>query len=819
MMMMNPLAPSTLLPAAKASGRCPPSLIRNQSIIEGGVFEMAMLRALDRASQGLTLSPEPNASENFTSAMKMASGSSDASTLEQRRCLLLAAVGSTAEKMPSNRTLQNLLKAGLLSTVKAWLDDILTSKVGGIDLLLHLLSNIIPLPVTKEMVTTSRLGKTVSSVEKHRICVGSANEAAIKSRIQQVKERWSASVKALKNNSSKNANNAKNSNNSNIANNVSTKRAHEERAPQPAKKAKLGGSSLSNLLRKVETTNNVVESSTMSAEEERQKKQEHDAKLKERSSTSNANMAELKVDMGARPKKEARRIHWADSSGQALAVSNEGKSDDVPKKAETARQSRWSERKKKDIQHEKELLLQSRNAVSVDDDKEDMLNAMAMMAMWKTPQPLAGIEPPPVPVKSNEINVQTNRMNTTAAVRYSSENEVPISPTLLSEVEKALELSSHNTSTPNVIPFFTPQAAPNPAVYGSAVSNVTAALPPQAQPSVNSSSEATLETVLMMGLPLFLVGSNIQALQTLAANPGLLASFKDINGVYKQPELISLVQTLTQNVAPQASQPNQVQGYAPTTNVYGTANTAYTAPSHVQTAYSQPQPAQQANARGSGYRGDQNVGDANLHLSGYGPSTTNEEIIAMFAPYVHVVEVVNKNGFSFVNTNDAEAAKRAREALSGSLLGGLPCRINPATRKARNPNFTGGAAPAAAGGGADTLPRNSLGQVDYSQVKDDRGNPATKNLFVAGYGPGTTEQQIKDYFGQYATVVSVIMKGTFSFVNTADRDAAVVARSSLSGQQLNGGSLRINFAKETGRLGTSFDSTYGPASASTYGRY
>ena len=87
---------------------------------------------------------------------------------------------------------------------------------------------------------------------------------------------------------------------------------------------------------------------------------------------------------------------------------------------------------------------------------------------------------------------------------------------------------------------------------------------------------------------------------------------------------------------------------------------------------------------------------------------------------------------------------------------------------------------------------------------------------------GTTEQQVKDAFGQHATVVSVIMKGTFSFVNTNDRDSAVIARTSLGGQELNGGVLRINFAKETGRLGTSFDSTYGPASASTastYGRY
>ena len=129
----------------------------------------------------------------------MASGSSDPSILEQRRCLLLAAVGSTAEKVPTNATLKKLLTEGLLVTIKAWLDDILSSKIGGMDLLLHLLTNIIPIPVTKEMVTTSKLGKTVSSVEKHSICVGSGNEAAIKSRIQQVKERWSASVKAMKN--------------------------------------------------------------------------------------------------------------------------------------------------------------------------------------------------------------------------------------------------------------------------------------------------------------------------------------------------------------------------------------------------------------------------------------------------------------------------------------------------------------------------------------------------------------------------------------------------------------------------------------------
>lgn len=45
-------------------------------------------------------------------------------------------------------------------------------------------------------------------------------------------------------------------------------------------------------------------------------------------------------------------------------------------------------------------------------------------------------------------------------------------------------------------------------------------------------------------------------------------------------------------------------------------------------------------------------------------------------------------------------------------------------------------------------------------------------------------------------------------MNTASKEDAVKAREMLSGNMVNGGPLRINFAKETGRLGTSFDLTY-----------
>jgi RNA recognition motif-containing protein len=172
--------------------------------------------------------------------------------------------------------------------------------------------------------------------------------------------------------------------------------------------------------------------------------------------------------------------------------------------------------------------------------------------------------------------------------------------------------------------------------------------------------------------------------------------------------------------------------------------------------------------------------------------------------------------FSFVNTRDPEGAKRAREALNGSLLGGMPCRINMATRKIKTPEQMSTSVTPVVPGDLSSLPRNSLNLVDYAAVKDDRGNPATRNLFIAGYGPGTTEDQLRTLVAQYATVISVVLKSTFAFVNTTDRDAAVIARQSLGGTLLNGGPLRINFAKESGRLGTSFgtDGVYGPAGVS-----
>lgn len=65
-------------------------------------------------------------------------------------------------------------------------------------MLLHLLSSIVNLPVTRSVVKDSGMGNAIGAIGKHAICKGTPNEATIKERVQQVKDAWFASVKARK---------------------------------------------------------------------------------------------------------------------------------------------------------------------------------------------------------------------------------------------------------------------------------------------------------------------------------------------------------------------------------------------------------------------------------------------------------------------------------------------------------------------------------------------------------------------------------------------------------------------------------------------
>lgn len=65
-------------------------------------------------------------------------------------------------------------------------------------MLLHLLSSIINMPVTRSVVKDSGMGNAIGTIGKHAICKGTPNEATIKERVQQIKDAWHASVKARK---------------------------------------------------------------------------------------------------------------------------------------------------------------------------------------------------------------------------------------------------------------------------------------------------------------------------------------------------------------------------------------------------------------------------------------------------------------------------------------------------------------------------------------------------------------------------------------------------------------------------------------------
>jgi hypothetical protein len=286
---------------------------------------------------------------------------------------------------------------------------------------------------------------------------------------------------------------------------------------------------------------------------------------------------------------------------------------------------------------------------------------------------------------------------------------------------------------------------------------------------LTTTNAATLEFVQSLGLPMFLVGQDTQALQTLAATPSLLSTFVDSNGMYDQARLTSLVQTLSQssslgplpspmghmggpgyqhNNAYGAAPPPAYMGVPPTasTGIYGPASTGVYGPASDSSYGGGSWP---VGGTSGGFKGRSD--DGNLHVSGYGPSTTQADVINLFMPYVKVDEVVMKTNFAFVNTSDPTGAARAIESLTGVLLGGMPIRINPATRRTKStssapPPFAAAPAPNPAsiygnvgqsipglpaqippmmGQGAPFFPPVAppqSGSVDVANARDDRGN-------------------------------------------------------------------------------------------------
>ena len=210
-------------------------------------------------------------------------------------------------------------------------------------------------------------------------------------------------------------------------------------------------------------------------------------------------------------------------------------------------------------------------------------------------------------------------------------------------------------------------------------------------------------------------------------------------------------------------------------------------------------------------KADVEINVGNLHVSGFPEGVSTDEIKAMFSPYCMIRDVVMKGTFCFVNTDDPEGAARAKASLQGADLRGRTIKINDAIKKQ----------PAANGvsrtSGMQTyeneeerlatlsrqrrdelgpLPLDPFGKVDISRIRDEKGNMPTPNLFISGYGLGTVEQDIRSLFGSIVEITHLAMKTTFCFVNTPDVQQACLTRDKLTGHIVNGGALRINFAKE-----------------------
>ena len=664
-------------------------------------------------------------------------------------------------------------------------------------MLLHILKNIADLPVTTSMVKLSGLGKLVGSIEKHRICSG-PNEGNIREKVDLVKSSWKASVKARK--IAEGESQPKLS----IVPKREVPTSNDPVSPS-AKRAKIAESSpkssLSSLLNRMTGSNSQSSSGTSLIQKIKQANS-NGLKVETSKPTVKVNGSAGKCghDVGcvgpgldltermitasppipAKKKKSSVRVKWADHFGGNLADSRTIEGENMVQTQDKGSAESWSDRKKRDREKEKKLLLtmkyvqipvviaerpnqisftnfssmpNHRKAKLLDEDdveNEPVVAGLKPTVPWKSPvSVLENPDAPKAQLNSMEVSAQNERMKTTVAVQYFSDQNVPSSPTPLSQIEQALDMTAQSSASVTKIPFFAAQqpeaAAPEPA--NIRVLPEYAAPPPEATTSYG----ATPEFVQALGLPLFLVGQNTQALQTLANSPGLLNSLVDSTGTYDQARLLSLVQTFSGPPAivppPDAPPVSYVpQAPPPVGNAYG-SNGGY--PNYgASSSYGASR--SHASMRSSD--------EGNLHVSGYGPMITQADIIALFSQYVVVDEVVMKGSFCFVNTRDPVNAQRAKEALTGTLLGGQPLRINQAQRKSRDSasslsrpgastygassygppggnktqGFQYGAQPGGQPSPAPVVPTFQAQVSSVDDVRDSRGNAPTKNLFVAG---------------------------------------------------------------------------------------
>jgi hypothetical protein len=190
------------------------------------------------------------------------------------------------------------------------------------------------------------MGKAIGQIEKHPICIGTANESAISERVQQVKDAWNASVKLRKTQDAPPPASAPAPATSSdlapspptapvVTSNSVNKRMAGGDAPSPAasaKKVKTTASSFSTLLKKVSGSNSSSVTKPHSTEA-------------------------VTPTKAAKAKGVSKYVKWADHFGGQLSASQLIDGDGTSTAVGTVESSvSWSDRKKRDRLREKELL-------------------------------------------------------------------------------------------------------------------------------------------------------------------------------------------------------------------------------------------------------------------------------------------------------------------------------------------------------------------------------------------------------------------------------------------------------------------------------
>lgn len=251
---------------------------------------------------------------------------------------------------------------------------------GGMDLLLQLLSNIVDLPVNKAHVKQSGMGKLIGNVEKNSMVKDTPNEAAVKERVQKVKDAWYASVKARKSQdaAAAAAAAAKNDNTKPSAGSKRELSSQSNGSPISVKRVKTDddkNSSLSSLLKRVSGTKNNG-SKPDSADSPAVPKKTTPEKSQSQAGKIFACVSRFRKPCGffvaadsnsflylptagavAKKKKSANRVKWADHFGGDLSASQLYEGENASAVAELTDTSvSWTDRKKRDRAREKELL-------------------------------------------------------------------------------------------------------------------------------------------------------------------------------------------------------------------------------------------------------------------------------------------------------------------------------------------------------------------------------------------------------------------------------------------------------------------------------